>query len=137
MQYQRDDGDTMNETERSHVLPSKPASAVVVTPAEPNGDAAEPAIEIKPIVVVRNLAMTVVGCLAVILVLQYAQSVLVPIVIGILISYGLAPFVNALQRMRVGRAIGAAVAVTLLVGGIGLGMYTLTDQAMAIVTDIP
>ncbi len=137
MQYQRDDGDTMNETERSHVLPSKPASAVVVAPAEPNGDAAEPAIEIKPIVVVRNLAMTVVGCLAVILVLQYAQSVLVPIVIGVLISYGLAPFVNALQRMRVARAIGAAVAVTLLVGGIGLGMYTLTDQAMAIVTDIP
>ena len=77
------------------------------------------------------------AALAVILVLQYAQSVLVPIVIGILISYGLAPFVGGLQRLRVPRSIGAGVAVTLLVGGMGLGIYTLTDQAMAIVTDVP
>ena len=127
----------MSGTDRPHVLPSKPASAVFVAPAEPNGSAMEPAPEIKPIIVVRNLAMTVLGCLAVILVLQYAMSVLVPIVLGVLISYGLAPFVGGLQRMRIPRAVGAAVAVTLLVGGIGLGIYTLTDQAMAIVSDIP
>ena len=72
-----------------------------------------------------------------ILVLQYAQSVLVPIVLGVLISYGLAPFVNALQRLRIPRAFGAGIAVGLLVGGIGLGIYTLSDQAMAIVSDIP
>jgi predicted PurR-regulated permease PerM len=58
-------------------------------------------------------------------------------VLGILISYGLAPFVNALRRLRIPSAVGAAVAVTLLVGGIGLGAYTLSDQAMAIVSDVP
>jgi predicted PurR-regulated permease PerM len=77
------------------------------------------------------------AALAVILILQYAQSVLVPIVLGVLISYGLAPFVGALYRFRIPRAFGAAVAVTLLVGGIGLGIYTLSDQAMAIVSDVP
>jgi len=127
----------MSNGDRMHVLPSKPPSAVVVTPAEPNGTAPEPAAEIRPIIVVRNLAMTVIGCLAVILVLQYAQSVLVPIVLGILISYGLASFVGGLQRIGIVRAIGAAIAVVLLVGGLGLGIYTLTDQAMAIVSDIP
>jgi len=127
----------MSNGDRTHVLPSKPPSAVVVTPAEPNGTAPEPAAEIRPIIVVRNLAMTVIGCLAVILVLQYAQSVLVPIVLGILISYGLASFVGGLQRIGIVRAIGAAIAVVLLVGGLGLGIYTLTDQAMAIVSDIP
>ena len=127
----------MTEPERDHVLPSTPPSAVVVTPLATEDGAAEPTLETKPIIVVRNLALTVLAALAVILVLQYAQSVLVPIVIGILISYGLAPFVGGLQRMRVPRSIGAAVAVTLLVGGIGLGIYTLTDQAMAIVTDVP
>ena len=133
----RGHGETMGDVDRTHVLPSQPASAVIVAPVEPNGSAPEPAAEIKPIIVVRNLAMTVIGCLAVTLVLQYAQSVLVPIVIGILISYGLAPFVAALQRIGVIRAIGAALAVVLLVGGIGLGIYTLTDQAMAIVSDVP
>jgi predicted PurR-regulated permease PerM len=127
----------MAETNRGHVLPSKPASAVVVAPAEPNGNSAEGAPEDKPIIVVRNLAMTVLACLAVVLLLQYAQSVLVPIVIGILISYGLTPFVGGLQRLRVPRAVGAAVAVILVVSGLGLGVYTLSDQAMAIVSDVP
>ena len=125
----------MSGTDRGAVLPSKPASAVVVAPAEPNGHSPEP--EVEPIIVIRNLSITVLACLAAVLLLQYAQSVLVPIVLGILISYGLAPFVGGLQRLRVPRAIGAAVAVTLLLGGLGLGIYTLSDQAMAIVSDVP
>jgi len=127
----------MTETDRNHVLPSKPASAVVVAPAEPNGNSAEAVNDEKPIIIVRNLAMTVLACLAVVVLLQFAQSVLVPIVIGILISYGLEPFVGGLQRLRVPRAIGAAAAVILVVGGLGLGIYTLSDQAMAIVSDVP
>jgi predicted PurR-regulated permease PerM len=126
-----------DEAQPNHVLPSKQPSAVVVATPDPDGGAAEVVAEAKPIIVVRNLALTVIGALAVILVLQYAQSVLVPIVLGVLISYGLAPFVNALQRLRIPRAFGAGIAVGLLVGGIGLGIYTLSDQAMAIVSDIP
>ena len=128
----------MTEGDHGHVLPSKPASTVVVAPAEPNGNSAEIAApEENPIVVVRNLAITVLACLAIVFLLQRAQSVLIPIVIGILISYGLAPFVGGLQRLRVPRSVGAAVAVVMLVAGIGLGIYTLSDQAMAIVSDVP
>jgi predicted PurR-regulated permease PerM len=58
-------------------------------------------------------------------------------VLGVLISYSLAPFVAAFQRLRVPRAIGAAVAVVLLVAALGVSVYTLTDQAMAIVSDVP
>ena len=131
------EGGPMTNDDRAHVLPSKPPSAVVVAPAEPNGSSAEGGPEEKPIILVRNLAMTVLACLAVVVLLQFAQSVLVPIVIGILISYGLAPFVVGLQRLRVPRALGAAVAVILVVSGLGLGIYTLSDQAMAIVSDVP
>jgi len=126
----------MGEPERSHVLPSNPASSVVVTP-EPNGTSAEAASESKPSIGVRNPALTALASLAVILMLQYAQWLLVPIVLAVLISYGLAPFVNGLHRLRIARAVGAAVAVTLLAAAIGLGTYTLTDQAMAIVSDVP
>ena len=127
----------MSETNHDHVLPSKPASAFVVAPADPNEHPPVADAELEPIIVVRNLSITVLACLAAVLLLQYAQSVLIPIVIGILISYGLAPFVGGLQRLRVPRAIGAAIAVTMLVGGLGLGVYTLSDQTMSIVSDVP
>jgi predicted PurR-regulated permease PerM len=127
----------MSEPERKHVLPSKRPVEVVIAPEDPSAEGPEPAQNGKPVVAVRSVAMTVLAVLAVVLVLQYAQSVLIPIVLGILISYGLAPFVNALRRLRIPSALGAAVAVTLLVGGIGLGAYTLSDQAMAIVSDVP
>jgi len=127
----------MGEPEHNHVLPSKQPSTVVVAPPETDNPGAETVAEAKPIIVVRNLALTVVAALAVILILQYAQTVLVPIVLGVLISYGLAPFVGALQRLHIPRAFGAGLAVTLLVGAVGLGLYTLSDQAMAIVSDVP
>jgi len=129
--------DETGEAERNHVLPSKQPSAVVVAKTENGGETPEVVAEAQPIIVIRNLALTVLAALAVILVLQFAQTLLVPIVLGVLISYGLAPFVGALSRLRIPRAFGAAIAVTLLVGGIGLGIYTLTDQAMSIVADIP
>jgi predicted PurR-regulated permease PerM len=63
--------------------------------------------------------------------------VLIPIVLGVLISYTLTPFVSALARVRVPRAIGAAVAVIMLVSAIGVGVYTLSDEAMSIVANVP
>ena len=125
------------EDERKHVLPAKRSAEVMLVAPDADADPPEPAQSGTAVVDVRNTAMTVLAVLAVVLVLQYAQSVLVPFVVGILISYGLAPFVEALQRLRVPRAIGAAVAVTTLIGAIGIGLYTLSDQAMAIVSDVP
>jgi predicted PurR-regulated permease PerM len=86
---------------------------------------------------VRSVSLTVIASLALILVLQYAQSVLIPIVLGVLISFALSPLVGSLERRRVPRAIGAAVAVLLLVGTTGVGLYTLTDEAMSIVSNVP
>lgn len=127
----------MSESERKHVLPSKLPAEVVLAPQDPKAVTSDSGQNGKRVVDVRNVALTVLAVLAVLLVLQYAQSVLIPIVVGVLISYGLGPFVGALQRVHIPRAIGAAVAVTTLVGAVGLGVYTLSDEAMAIVADVP
>jgi predicted PurR-regulated permease PerM len=82
-------------------------------------------------------SLPIIATLALILVLQYAQSVLIPVVLGVLISYALSPFVSSLARHHVPRAIGAALALILLVGGIGVGIYTLSDEAMSIVANVP
>jgi predicted PurR-regulated permease PerM len=94
-------------------------------------------ISIRMPVDVRSVALTVLALLALVIFLQHAQSVLIPIVLGILISYALMPLVNGLARARLPRAVGAAVAVSLLVGVVGGGTYTLKDQMMAVVADVP
>lgn len=115
--------------------PDKAASDAVAVPA-PTNDGPEP-VTIRMPVDVRSLALTVIAVVAVIYLLQYAQALLIPIVLGILISYALEPIVSTLHRVRVPRAIGAGVAVVLLVGAVGLGIYTLSDEAMSIVSSVP
>jgi predicted PurR-regulated permease PerM len=137
----------MSEAEPKHVLRSNthqavappPAGETPPTPARPEGAPEAPA---EPVVVhtavdVRSAALRVIAVLAVILVLQYAQAVLIPIVLGVLISYGLAPLVRSLERVHIPRSLGAVVAVTVFVGTLGFSAYSLSDDAMAIVSSIP
>jgi len=123
----------MSDEKPPAVLPSSNNGDVVVTPE--SGDPGD--LVQEQTIGVSSLALTVLTVLVVILVLQYAQAFLIPIVLGVLISYALAPLVNLLHRLRIARGIGAALAVALLVGALGLGVYTLTDQAMAIVANVP
>jgi predicted PurR-regulated permease PerM len=86
---------------------------------------------------VRSVSLTLVATLALILVLQYAQSVLIPVVLGVLISYALSPVVGSLERGHIRRPIGAAIALTIVLASAGIGIYTLTDEAVAIVANVP
>jgi predicted PurR-regulated permease PerM len=111
--------------------------------ATPNGERKDgerrddEAVIIRMPVDVRSVSLSVIAALASIYALQYAQPVLIPVVLGVLLSYALTPLVTGLARARVPRAVGAAVAVSLLVGSLGLGVYTLTDEAVSIVASIP
>jgi len=86
---------------------------------------------------IRNVSLSILTVLAVILMLQYMQPVLIPVALGILISYALWPIVTALAVIKVPRAIGAAVAVVVFVAAIGFTFYTFSDEAMNIVRDVP
>ena len=94
-------------------MPSNAAEPAAARP--PSDQARTPApVVVGRAVDVRSVALTVIAVLAVILVLQYAQAVLIPIVLGVLISYGLAPLVARSSAVHVPRAIGAALAVAVL-----------------------
>ncbi len=124
----------MSEDEASPVLPSSTTGQVLET-TDPSG--ALTTFLQEEAISVRSLMLNVLTVIAAILMLQYSQSVLVPIVLGVLISYALAPIVAGLERVHIGRGAGAGIAVLLLVGALGLGVYTLTDQAMSIVSSVP
>lgn len=86
---------------------------------------------------VRSVTLTVIAVLGTILMLQYAQPVLIPIVVGILLSYVLGPAVTSMERRGIHRIVGSFVAIALLCGAIGFGFYTLSDEALEVVEDIP
>ncbi|MEO6214103.1 MAG: AI-2E family transporter [Vicinamibacterales bacterium] len=86
---------------------------------------------------VRNVALSVIAVLAVVVMLQYMQTVLIPIVLAILISYALWPIVATLGRVRVPRAIAAGLAVLTFVSVLAFGVYAFSDEAMGIIRDIP
>ncbi len=86
---------------------------------------------------VRSASLSIIAALASIFALQYAQPVLIPVVLGVLLSYAMSPIVTSFARLHLPRAVGAAVAVCLLVGSIGVGVYTLSDEAVSIVSSVP
>jgi predicted PurR-regulated permease PerM len=102
-------------------------------PAPPRDADREPAAAID----VRNAALTVLAVIAVVLLLQYAQAMVIPIVLGILISYALEPIVKALERIHVPRVIGAALVLLALVGSVGWLLYGLRDEGNVIVRQLP
>jgi len=121
-------------------LPMTATSPAKPEPPAPEGDppAPEAASPLSNMPVdVRSVAISVIAVLAVVVMLQYMQAVLIPIVLAILISYALWPIVSALTRVKIPRPLGAALAVLVFLGALGFGVYMFSDEAMSIVRDIP
>lgn len=81
--------------------------------------------------------VTILALLAVIWMLHWAQVVLVPIMLGVLISYALSPIVDGLQRCRIPRAAGAALLLLGILGGLGTLAFSLGDEASAWIDSLP
>lgn len=81
-------------------------------------------------ITLAKTAYTLLIVATVILLLQFMQPVLIPLVLGGLLFYALDPAVDRLQAWRVPRVLGAALMPTVVVAGCGLLPYTLQGQAM-------
>jgi predicted PurR-regulated permease PerM len=86
---------------------------------------------------IRSFSLAVLAVLACFFVLRWAQAVFVPLVLGMILSYALSPIVNRLQGWRVPRALSAAVLLCALVAGTGSMLYSLSDDAAAVVESLP
>jgi predicted PurR-regulated permease PerM len=86
---------------------------------------------------VRSLALTALAIFAFIVMLRYAQAVVIPIVLGFLIKHALEPLVSGLERMRIVRPLAAAIVLVTVVGSAGTLLYELRGQATEIVEQLP
>ena len=68
---------------------------------------------------VRSLSLSILMVAALVLLLRYAEDVLVPVVLAILISYALTPIVDwCVRHLRLPRTLAAAVVLTATTGGL-------------------
>jgi predicted PurR-regulated permease PerM len=86
---------------------------------------------------VRSVALTVLAITATMHILHWAREVFIPIVLGLLISYALEPVVAWLTRRALPRVIASALVVGALAGAFGYGGYALSDDAAAVVAQLP
>ncbi len=86
---------------------------------------------------VYSLSLAVLAILAVIFALSWAQAVLIPLMLGVMISYALSPPVNLMERWHIPRVIGAAVLLLSIIGGTGYAVYSLSDDAGNLIESLP
>lgn len=85
----------------------------------------------------RSVAMGVLVVIAVLAVLRWASGFFIPLMLGIVFSYALSPVVDGLQRLRIPRALSAGVLILAILGGMGATIYSLADDANALITSLP
>jgi predicted PurR-regulated permease PerM len=86
---------------------------------------------------VRNVALIVIAVIASALALQWAKAVFIPLLLGVMFSYALTPAVNMMQRWHIPRAAAAGLLLTAIVSAIGWGVWSLSDEASALVESLP
>jgi len=107
---------------------------------EPEREKAAPEAEplaIRMPVDIRNAALSVLAVLAVVMVLRVAAGMIIPIVLGILISYALDPIVGWMGRIRIPRPVSAAIVLLALIAGSCWLLYGLRSEGQAIVEKLP
>ena len=112
--------------------------AVAIEPEpEPGVEAERERVLLHMPVDVRSLSLAVLAGLAVLYAMQWASVVLIPLMLGVTVSYALSPLVDRLERSRLPRAAGAGLLLLSIVGGIGSTLYSLSDDATALIESLP
>jgi predicted PurR-regulated permease PerM len=85
----------------------------------------------------RNMGLAVVTAIAVLALLRWASAFFIPLMLGFVFYYALAPVVEAMARFRIPRALGAGVLILSILGGAGGAIYSLSDDANELIDSLP
>jgi len=69
--------------------------------------------------------------------LKWAGGLLVPLLLGIILTYTLAPFVNWLEMRRIHRTVGAMLVLSIVLGGTGWIGVALSGEVQAMANQLP
>lgn len=127
--------------EESRREPLAAADEPDVSDVRPSGSADEVRNEVMPTVSlptsVRSMSLTVLTVIAATWALYVMQTLIVPLLLGIIISLVLAPLVDGLRRLKMPRPLGAATVLGILIVVLGFAGYHLSEPAAALADELP
>ncbi len=85
----------------------------------------------------RSLGLVVLATLAVLAILKWASAFFIPLMLGFVFYYALAPVVEAMARWHIPRALGAGVLILGILGGSGAAMWSMADDANEVINALP
>ena len=112
---------------------NEPAGAVIATEARDS----EAVVDVSGDVRTRNVPLILLAIFATIFVIDWAQPVLIPLVLGLIISYALAPIVDRLEKHGIPRALSAGVLLLTIIVGVAATVISLRDEAVDLIETLP
>ncbi|SOB77484.1 Predicted PurR-regulated permease PerM [Marinobacter sp. LV10R510-11A] len=100
-------------------------------------DSAVPKAALIEAVSIRSMSLVALTCIATLFFIDWAQPVLLPLMVAVLISYALDPLVSTLDNLRIPRPLSAAIILFLLLGAVTGASIPLQTEAMAILDKVP
>jgi predicted PurR-regulated permease PerM len=85
----------------------------------------------------RGLALGILAVLATVFFLSWAQNFVVPLLVGIVISYTLNPLVTWLEAIKIPRVVGTVIVIGSVIGALVFGTYSLRGQMQTIIEQLP
>ena len=89
-------------------------------------------------VMVRSNSAVVIAFIAVVVFLNWAQAVLIPITLSVFLSYALTPVVNWLRKhAKLPKPVGAAATLAIILGAVGWSLNSLQPEALDFLDIVP
>ena len=86
---------------------------------------------------VKNVALVIITTIAVIFALDWAQSFIITMLLGVLLAYALNPLVNKMEHIKINRFISSTLVILVLISSIAFGGYALRGQVQSIISTLP
>jgi predicted PurR-regulated permease PerM len=115
----------------------QPAAGAAVPTSFPDPVAEPTGVPVDATVRVHNESLVVLAVLASLFTLHWAAAVFVPLLLGLMFSYALTPLVSRLTHLGLPRTLAAALLLAGIIGGIGSAVYSLSDDAAALIEGLP
>ena len=85
----------------------------------------------------RSASLMLIALMAGLYMLRWAGAVIIPVLLAVMVSYALSPLLERLQRAGMARTAAAAALLLAVTGGVGSMVYSLSDDATAMIESLP
>lgn len=116
---------------------ASPGEAIEAAAQQASADRPEPATAERESLTLIEICLVVIAVLIALAFMRWAEAVLVPLLVGVLLCYTFDPAVTALERLHIQRVFGTLLTLGAFSAGCGALVYTLSDDAAALTELVP